>query len=471
MDFDSSFEMTIDGAQIPSRRRMPVHNPATGAVFAHAPDCTPEELDQALQSAARAFQSWRTTPVDERRRLLKRAAEALRENLESLARLFTREHGRPVDGARQELEGAALWLDAVAEMAIPHHVHEDSDAQRIETRYVPLGVVCAIAPWNFPVSLSVWKLAPALLAGNCVVLKPSPFTPLCTLKIGELFSDVFPPGVLTVISGGDSLGPLMTRHPGFAKISFTGSTETGKRVMESASHELTRITLELGGNDPAIVMPDVDVGAVAQKIFFSAFINTSQICVATKRLYVHEAIYDQLRDALAAIARATVVGDGAQQGVMLGPIQNKRQYDRVMELMEDARRQKLRLLQGAPVPDTGYFVPVTLVDNPPDDARVVREEAFGPILPLLRFSSIDEVVRRANDTPYGLGASVWSGDPSVAEAIAGRLEAGTVWINQVINLRPDTPFAGHKKSGLGVENGVDGLLAYLAPQSLYVQKA
>jgi len=304
-----------------------------------------------------------------------------------------------------------------------------------------------------------------------MVLKPSPFTPLCTLKIGELFRDIFPPGVFNVISGGDDLGPRMTSHPGFAKISFTGSTATVKRVMQSAAADLKRVTLELGGNDAAIVLSDVDLDEVAHKIFFGAFFNSAQICVATKRLYVHEDVYDGLRDRLAAIARATKVGDGAEQGTVLGPIQNKRQYDRVIDLLEDARSTRLTLIQGAPTPDNGgYFVPVTIVDNPPEASRVVQEEAFGPILPMLKFSDIDDVIERANTSEYGLAGAVWSSDTSKAMDIARRMETGTIWINQNLNLRPDTPFAGHKHSGSGVENGMEGLLEYMAPQSVYVAK-
>jgi acyl-CoA reductase-like NAD-dependent aldehyde dehydrogenase len=302
------------------------------------------------------------------------------------------------------------------------------------------------------------------------VLKPSPFTPLCTLKIGQLFADIFPPGVFNVISGGDELGPMMTSHPGFAKISFTGSTATGKRVMESAAKDLKRVTLELGGNDAAIVLPDVDLDEVAQKIFFGAFFNSAQICVATKRLYVHEDVYDGLRDRLAAIASAVKVGDGGEQGTVLGPIQNKRQYDRVMDLLDDARANQLTLIQGSAVPEAGYFVPVTIVDNPPESSRVVQEEAFGPILPMLKFADIDDVIDRANASDYGLAGAVWSKDTAKAVDIARRMETGTVWINQNLNLRPDTPFGGHKHSGAGVENGMEGLLEYMAPQAVYLAR-
>lgn len=471
MNFAADYVMTIDGVATPGETLIEVVNPATGQPFATAPECSAAQLDAAVAAAQAAFKTWRHVPITERQAMVARAGDVLLASADDLARLFTREQGRPVDLARQEIARAAMWLQAVAGMTPPVHVSEDSDTQFIETRYVPLGVICAIAPWNAPISLAMWKAAPALVAGNTMVLKPSPFTPLCTLKIGELFRDVFPPGVLNVISGGDTLGPMMTSHPGFAKISFTGSTATGKRVMESAAKDLKRVSLELGGNDAAIVLPDVDLDAVAQKIFFGAFYNSAQICVATKRLYVHEDVYDGLRDRLVAIARTIRVGDGSEQGVVLGPIQNKRQYDRVMALLDDARANRLTLLQGSAVPDGGgYFVPVTIVDNPPEDARVVVEEAFGPILPMLKFSDIDDVIARANASEYGLGGAVWSADTARALEIARRIETGTVWVNQNLNLRPDTPFAGHKQSGLGVENGMEGLLEYMAPQAVYVAR-
>jgi len=471
MNFNDDYAMTIDGRAVTGKATIDVVNPATGEVFASAPDCSKEQLDEAVAAAQKAFKGWRDTPIADRQAMVSRAADLLLAHADEMARLFTREQGRPVDAARQEIQGAAAWMKAVAQMEPPVHVSEDSDTQFIETRYVPLGVVCAIAPWNFPVNLAMWKVAPALVAGNTMVLKPSPFTPLCTLKIGQLFAEIFPAGVFNVVSGGDDLGPMMTAHPGFAKISFTGSTATGKRVMESAAKDLKRLTLELGGNDASIVLPDVDLDSVAQTIFMAAFYNTAQICVATKRLYVHEDVYDGLRDRLAAIAGAVKVGNGVEQGTVLGPIQNKRQYDRVMELLEDARANDLTLIQGAAVPDgAGYFVPVTIVDNPPEDSRVVQEEAFGPILPMIKFSDIDDVIERANTSEYGLAGAVWSADTAKATAIARRLETGTVWVNQFINLRPDTIFAGRKNSGFGVENGMEGLLEYMAPQAVYVAK-
>jgi acyl-CoA reductase-like NAD-dependent aldehyde dehydrogenase len=469
MNFDKDYRMLIDGQLVGASQSIEVVNPATGQVFTVAPDCSLEQLDSAVAAAARAYQTWRHVPLAARQAYLRQAAEVLEANADELARLFTREQGRPVEAARSEMIVGAAWLKAYSEIELPIQTIDKGDGQLIEVSHVPLGVVCAISPWNFPVNLSMWKIAPALAAGNTMVLKPSPFTPLCILKIGELFKDIFPPGVLNIVTGGDDLGPVMTAHPGFAKISFTGSTATGKRVMESAAKDLKRVTLELGGNDAAIVMPDVDLDDVALKIFMGAFYNTAQICIATKRLYIHVDIYDALRDRLVQLAKSIKVGDGAEQGTVLGPIQNKRQFDRVKALIDDAREQGLVLIEGAAVPDNGgFFVPVTLVDNPPENSRVVQEEAFGPVLPLLKFSDVDDVIDRANASEYGLAGAVWSNNVEQAKSIARRLETGTVWINQNLKMRPDTPFAGHKQSGSGIENGLEGMLEYMVPQAIYV---
>ncbi|GGE19385.1 aldehyde dehydrogenase [Polymorphobacter glacialis] len=462
--------MTIDGKGISGVGTFPVRNPATGKDFASAPDASAADLDRAVAAAARAFESWKRVPMAERKAALTAAAGIIDANAEALATLFVSEQGRPYPGALGEIKGAAMWLRAGTMLDIPVDVTEDSETRRVEVHHVPLGVVCAIVPWNFPVLLAIWKIGPALMAGNTMVLKRSPFTPLTTLRIGELIRDCFPAGVLNIITGGDALGPMMTAHKGFAKISFTGSTATGRRVMESAAKDLKRITLELGGNDAAIVLADVDVGAVAAQLFEGAFHNTAQVCVATKRLYIHEDIYDEMRDQLHALALATTVGDGAQQGNRYGPVQNEPQYRRVLGLIDDARQQGLVLLQGAPVPEVGYFVPLTLVDNPPEDSRVVVKEAFGPVLPLLKWSNLDDVVRRANDSEYGLAGAVWSADVEAATAIAHRLDTGTVWINQNLQSTPFTPLAGAKQSGFGQENGLAGLLEFTRPKSVFIPK-
>ncbi|MBW8811877.1 MAG: aldehyde dehydrogenase family protein [Caulobacterales bacterium] len=462
--------MTIGGELVSADETIEIVNPATGAAFATAPRASRGDLDRAVAAAVAAQKLWRRTPIDERRARLRAAAERLRGHSAEAGRLFTLEQGRPLPLAEYEITGAAAWLEAVAAMDLPVEVTEDSAARRIEVHHEPLGVVCAIVPWNFPVALAVWKIAPALLAGNTMVLKPSPFTPLCMLKIAELLREVLPPGVLNVISGGDELGPWMTAHEGFAKISFTGSTATGKRVMEAAAKDLKRVTLELGGNDAAIVLADVDVDKVAARIFQGAFFNSAQLCVATKRLYVHEAVYDRLRDALVALATEARVGDGLEPGVAFGPIQNRPQYERVLALIEDARASGLTVLQGSAPQGQGYFVPLTIVDDPPETARVVTEEAFGPVLPMMRFTALDEVIRRANDSEYGLAGAVWSGDVAKAVEVAHALETGTVWINENLHLPPHTPFGGHKQSGFGVENGQSGLLEFTRAKSIYISK-
>lgn len=472
MDFANDFTLTIDGQAVSPGRVMDVRNPATGKAFAQAPVAGEAELDAAVAAAHAALPGWKALGWEGRRTALIAAARAIEPHIDAFAALFTAEQGRPLDQARGEIQLAAYWLKAVARQSLDDEVVEDGEARRVVVRHEPLGAVAAIVPWNFPFLLAMWKIAPALLAGNTMVLKPSPFTPLCSLKLAELWRNVLPAGVYNVISGENELGPMMTAHPGFAKISFTGSTATGKRVMEAAARDLKRITLELGGNDAAIVMPDVDVPAVAQKLFAGAFYNSAQVCIATKRLYIHDAIYEPMRDALHAIAQAAVVGDGAQQGVQFGPIQNRPQFDRVNRLIDQARESGLTLLEGRAVPEgQGYFVPITLVDNPPDDAPVVTEEAFGPILPLLRFADVDEVIARANASEYGLAGAVWSNDIEQAVAIANRLETGTVWINDNLQNAPHIPFAGAKQSGFGVENGKHGLAEFTAMKTVFIPRA
>lgn len=471
MALDTGYKMLIDGQLVGAAASLDVVNPATGKVFAQAPRASADDLDTAVAAAQRAFKTWKNVPIAERRDALRKAGQIIMANAKMLASLFTAEQGRPVAFAEQEVQGAGYWLLSTAELDLPVDITEDSETRRIEVHHVPLGVVCGIVPWNFPVLLASWKIAPALLAGNTLVLKPSPFTPLCTLKIAELLKDVFPPGVFNVITGGDELGPLMTAHKGFAKISFTGSTATGKRVMESAARDLKRVTLELGGNDAAIVLPDVNPEKVAVTLFNGAFFNSAQICVATKRMYIHDDIYDDVRDRMIAMAKDAPLGDGAEQGILYGPIQNKPQYERVKNLIDDARRTGLTLHQGRTPDGEGYFIPLTIVDNPPEDSRVVQEEAFGPVLPLMRFKDLEEVIARANATDYGLAGAVWSGDIGKAVEVASRLETGTVWINQNLESTPTTPLTGHKHSGIGSENGIYGLREFTQAKAVYIPKS
>ncbi len=467
IDFFADYSMTIDGATVTSPATFETWNPATEEMIARVPDAHRDQLEAAVTAARRAFPAWSARPVAERQALLARVGEVIERHAEDFMRLLTLEQGKARAGAEWEIGGSAIWCREIATQSLPVHVAERSAGRSVETRRVPLGVVGGITPWNFPVLLAVWKIAPALVAGNTMVLKPSPYTPLCTLKLGELLRDVLPAGVLNIVSGGNDLGAWMTAHPGIDKISFTGSTATGRRIMESASGNLKRITLELGGNDPAIVLPDVDIAETARQLFWAAFQNSAQFCVAAKRLYIHEDIYDDLSTALVDYARTVRVGDGSRQGTDLGPIQNRMQFEKLKALLADARAEGQHFLLGGEVDDgPGFFVPVTIVDNPPEDSRVVVEEAFGPVLPLLRFRDVDDVVRRANDTEYGLAASVWSRDTDQARAIAERIEAGTVWINEIHSFSPHVAFGGHKQSGIGIENALDGLAEYTNAQTI-----
>ena len=467
IDFFSSYAMTIDGKVVVSSSDLTVINPANEQVIGRVPDASRDQLDSAVAAAKRAFPAWSSLPLATRQRYVSKIGDLIEQHAEDFMRLLTSEQGKPRSGAEWEIRGSAVWCREVAKQELPVHVAEDTGTRRVLTRRVPLGVVGGITPWNFPVLLAVWKIAPALAAGNTMVLKPSPYTPLCTLKLGELLRDVLPPGVFNVVSGGNELGAWMTTHTDIAKISFTGSTATGRKIMESASGNLKRITLELGGNDPAIVLPDVDIKETAEKLFWACFQNSAQFCVAAKRLYIHEEIYDELTKALVEYAKTVKVGDGSQPDTGLGPIQNRMQFDKLKELLADAKAQRLRFLLGGDIPEQpGFVVPVTLIDNPPEDSRVVAEEAFGPVLPLLKYKDVEEVIARANDTEYGLAASVWAKDLELAQRIAERIEAGTVWINEIHTFSPHVAFGGRKQSGIGVENALEGLAEYTSVQTV-----
>jgi acyl-CoA reductase-like NAD-dependent aldehyde dehydrogenase len=311
----------------------------------------------------------------------------------------------------------------------------------------------------------------ALYTGNTFILKPSPYTPLATLKVGEIMKDVFPAGVVNVLAGGDELGAWMTEHPGIDKISFTGSVATGKKVLASTAATLKRVTLELGGNDPAIVLDDVDVKSVAKKVFFASFVNSGQVCMAIKRIYAHEKIYTELCEALVAEAKKAKIGNGLDPGTELGPLQNKMQYDKVVDLIKDTRKAGGKFLAGGEIPaGPGYFLPPTLVTDIADDSRLVQEEQFGPIVPILKFSDIDDALRRANDTRYGLSASVWTKDIARGAEIAARLEVGTAWVNQHRTTSAFVPFGGAKESGLGRQYSALGLKSYMEPEVISVAK-
>ena len=468
---EKQFSMTINGKSIFTEKTLPVINPANEEVIAQVPCADQTDLDNAISAARTAFPSWSYLSVDQRAAKLEEFADAFLQHRDELARLFTLEMGRPLQGSYQEIDRAFNFCKAISKKRLSNEILEETEHHYVEKTYTPLGVAGLIIPWNFPVSLAIWKLTPALLTGNTIVLKPSPNTPLTALYLGEIAKDIFPAGVFNVITGGNELGAWMTEHPGINKISFTGSTATGKKVMQSASSNLKRITLELGGNDAAIVLEDADSKEIVEPIFWAAFRNTAQVCIATKRLYVHEKIYDEFLKELVNYAKTVKVGDGMDPETQLGPVQNKMQFEKVMEIIEDTKRSGAKIVLGGEIENKpGYFIPVTIVDNPPEDSRVVVEEAFGPILPVLKYRDYKEVIQRANNTVYGLAASVWGKDLKLAKSIADRLEAGTVWINEAHVLTPDFPFGGHKQSGIGVEHSLEGLKEYTNIKVVMINK-
>ncbi|MCW2882150.1 MAG: aldehyde dehydrogenase [Sphaerisporangium sp.] len=459
------YTMTIGGARVETKQQFDVVNPATGSVFATAPAAAADDIERAMLAADEAFATWKRDE-ETRRKAMHAAADAVEAATTELAALVTAEQGKPLSDAAMEVRQAVLWLRYYADVEMPVEVVRDDATGYAEVYRRPLGVVAAITPWNFPLTLAMWKIAPALRAGNTLVVKPSPFTPLATLALGEVLRPVLPPGVLNVVTGPDPLGSVLTSHRLVRKISFTGSTETGKHVAAAAAHDLKRVTLELGGNDPAIILPDVDVSAIAQRLFFSAFMNNGQVCLAVKRVYAHASIHDELVDALAAIARAVKVDGGTVEGTILGPVNNQPQLTRVKSLVDDAVRKGARVAAGGSAIDRpGYFYHPTILADVSDGVAIVDEEQFGPALPVIRYRDVQDAVARANNSKFGLTASVWSADPAEAARIAPDLNAGQVAINvHGFGVRPDLPFGGHKWSGIGVENGYWGLHAYTETQ-------
>lgn len=464
------FVMTIGGELVTAECEFDVDNPATAEPFAAAPDCTRAQLDEAMRAAASAYPAWRRDD-EARRSALRKAATILRDQADALARLLVREQGKPLRDALLELEGSAIWFDYYADLELPEETIQDDARALVRVVHRPVGVVAAITPWNFPVSLAAWKLAPALRAGNTVVLKPSPYTPLTTLRVGEALLSAFPPGVLNIISGGNVLGAWMTDHPTPRAVSFTGSVATGKRVAIATAGDLKRTTLELGGNDAAIVLDDMDPQRAADGLFAGAFANCGQVCVAIKRAYVPERIYEDVVDALAANALAVKIGDGLADGVTMGPLNNLPQLTHVSGLVDDARRQGGRIVTGGALGGPGYFYEPTIVADISDGVAIVDEEQFGPALPVIRYIDVEDAVRHANATHFGLAGSVWGVDVDRATAVAEQLECGTAWINTHRALGPHQPFGGHKWSGLGTSNGPWGLFEFTNLQAVHHSRA
>ena len=464
------YNMLINGELVSADRMIDVINPATEEVFARVPHASEAQLDDAVAAAKAAQVEWARTTMAERRAKIEDLAAAIGAEAETFARLITQEQGKPLPEALGEVEWCQGYLGHTATLELPDRVIQDDADFRIETRHRPLGVVAGIVAWNFPLLLCCWKIGPALMAGNAIVLKPAPTTPVSALKLGELCARIFPAGLVNIITDANDLGPRLTAHPDVAKIGFTGSSETGKRIMASAADTMKRVTLEMGGNDPAIVLPDVNVKEAAEKVYGGAFLNAGQVCLAVKRAYVHEDIYEEMCAELAGLAAQAVVDDGLKQGTTIGPIQNRDQYEKVKTYLADARENGTIIAGGEAPEGRGYFIQPTVVRDVTDGQKIVDEEQFGPILPVIRFRDIDDVIARANASDYGLGGSVHSADVEAATEIAGRIESGTVWVNQQLNIGPHIPMAGFKGSGLGIEQSVEGLAEYTQMQVINVAR-
>ena len=466
-----TYSLIIDGKTIPTNKHFEVRNPANGGIVGMAPSATNDHLNRAVEAAERAFETWSTLPSAQRSAACQALAQKIEDNAEELAQLITREQGKPLNGmgSRWEVGGAIAWANYTATLDTPVEILQDNDEGKVELYRRPLGVVGSITPWNYPVLIAVWHIVPAIRAGNAVVIKPSPFTPLATIRLVELINEVLPPGVVNCVTGEDLLGAHMSSHKSIRKIVFTGSCATGQKIMKNAAETMKRLTLELGGNDAGIVLPDVDPKQIAEGLFWGAFLNCGQTCAALKRLYVHESVYDDVCAELTEFVKRIKVGDGLLEDSLVGPIQNKGQFDRVVKLVDEAKRDGGRVLVGGAVEHKGpgYFYPLTLVADLDNGARLVDEEQFGPVLPIIKYQDLDEVVGRANDNPNGLGGSVWSRDIEKAKEIATRLECGSVWINKHGAIQPNAPFGGVKASGIGVEFAKEGLKEFTDIQVIF----
>jgi acyl-CoA reductase-like NAD-dependent aldehyde dehydrogenase len=464
----SEYVELLDRVAAPAGAGREVTDPATGEIIALVREQTVEDLEAAIAAAKAAQPAWAALGHAKRIDLLNAAADRIDAQAEALAQVLSREQGKPLNGpnARFEVGACSAWLRATAATVLESEVVVDDGVTKAELTYKPIGVVGAIGPWNWPLMIGIWQIAPSLRMGNTVIVKPSSFTPLSVLAMVSILNEVLPPGVLAAISGNRDVGARLAAHPDIAKVMFTGSTAAGREIIKSSANNLARLTLELGGNDAGIVLPGTDPSAIAENLFWGAFINTGQTCAALKRLYVHDSIYEEVITALKDVAARMPMGNGLDEANVLGPVQNKKQFDIVSGLVEDAKARGGRVITGgSAATELGdLFYPITIIADLEDGDPLVDEEQFGPALPVIRYSEVEEAIASANGLDAGLGASVWSADPAQAREVAARLEAGTVWINQHGTLHPMAPFGGVKGSGYGLEFGVEGLKAVAVPQ-------
>lgn len=473
----------IEGAFCASEgsERLAVHDPSTGAVIAHVPDATTADVDKAVRSAHAAFSDgrWRDLRPADRERVLLRLADLLEERGEAAAQIETLEQGKSINLSRMLEVGASVdWIRYAAglstkisgrtfDLSLPGgRAHWTA-----YTRREPIGVIGAIAPWNFPLMIALWKVLPALASGCSVVLKPSEVTPLTALLIAELAVEAgVPAGVFNVVTGSGAVaGRALTSHPLVAKLSFTGSTATGKAIGHCAMDAMVPASLELGGKNPAIVLADADMDGTVAGLMMGAFFNQGQVCAAASRLYVEAAAHDRLVAALEAAIRSMPVGPGLDPDAQVNPLVSAVHLEKVNRYLDDARAKGATVIGGAPVPaDGGYYASPALVLEAGDDVALVREEVFGPLLNVVKVADRQEAVARANDTEMGLTASVWTSDLSAAMTLTRQLEAGTVWVNAHNFIDPNMPFGGMKQSGIGRDFGTEWLNAYTDIKSVCI---
>ena len=458
-----TFQLLIDGHLVDGADRLEVVNPATGKPLCSAPRADADQLEQAIAAARRAFPGWASAGYAARRGAVEALADALEARRDEFARLLTEEQGKTIKEATGEMIGAIAGLRYFAAQELTPETLRDDGGSRIIEKRQPLGVVAAIMPWNYPMLMLALKIGPALITGNTVIAKPAPTTPLTTLLFGELAAEILPPGVLQTIVDQNDLGKVLSSHPGINFVSFTGSTATGQKVLASTVDTLKRFSLELGGNDAALILDDASVEAVAPHIFHGATKNAGQICLAIKRVYAPRAMMEPLCAALTRLAAEAVVGDGLHQGTTMGPINNKAQYEKLLDLIADARANGTIIAGGGAPEGGGYFIEPTIVRDLPEESRLVQEEQFGPVLPVQAYDDLEEAIARINASDYGLGGSVWTGDVERGIDVASRIESGTVWVNKHLDLPFDVPMGGAKFSGIGRQQGLEGLKEFTQP--------
>ena len=482
---DRQHGLWIEGRQAASdsEKRLNVYNPATGEVIATTADASVDDVDRAVMSGWRAFvaRSWAGRLPAERERILLRFADLVEQHGEELAQLETLEQGKSINISRAFEVGCTLnWMRYTAglttkiagktlDLSIPL---PQGARYQAWTRKEPVGVVAGIVPWNFPLMIGMWKVMPALAAGCSIVIKPSETTPLTLLRAAELASEAgIPEGVFNVVTGSGAVcGAALTSHPRIAKVSFTGSTATGKQIARAAADTLTGVTLELGGKNPAIVLKDADPQQVIEGLMLGSFLNQGQVCAASSRIYIEAPIYDQLVAGFEQAVKSLSVGPGMDTGAQINPLVSLAHRDKVAAYLDDARAKNAELIGGAAGPDdNGFYIPPTLVINPDDRLNLTREEVFGPVVNLIRVASAEEALSKANDTDFGLTASLWTTSLQQAMALTPRIQAGTVWVNTHTLIDPNMPFGGFKQSGSGRDFGPDWLDAYTESKSVCIR--